>query len=335
MKSEDNFTRAVRLVRIPQLLNNHSSGLTVKELAGLCSVSSRTIQRDLNDLQSDLKVPVMQNGNRYKIMGDYILPPVSFSLYESVALFLASRLTLRQTDEDNPHMKTALAKIAKTLPYPLDETVEQSVILIGNKKHRPEFIAIYEKIAFAWMAQRRVIMEYSSFQSGTNHTWELEPYFMEMTGVGYSSYVIGHGVRAGKDGIFTFKLERIKKVKLTTENFEIPANINIEKLLSTSWGIIWGNDIEVVLKFSPGVTRRVKESTWHPSQVITGQPDGGCLLKLHIGSLLEITPWIRSWGPDVEVLEPQELREKFKGWAKQLNEMYQGEKTELRRQNSE
>jgi predicted DNA-binding transcriptional regulator YafY len=35
-----------------------------------------------------------------------------------------------------------------------------------------------------------------------------------------------------------------------------------------------------------------------------------------------MTPWIRGWGPDVEVLEPAELREQFRGWAERLREMY-------------
>jgi predicted DNA-binding transcriptional regulator YafY len=322
MDSEDVLVRTVRLARIPHYLQTHPKGLTTKELAELCGVCCRTIQRDLNALQTDLRLPIAEKDHRYVLLGDYILPPVSFSLYESVALFLASRLALRQADESNPHLQIALAKMAKVLPYPLDERVQLSAALIGSKKGNPKLVDIYEKIAFAWMAQRRVLIDYRSLQSIESHTWELEPYFMEMTGVGYSSYVIGHAIRAGKEGIYTFKLERIKKARLTVENFEIPANVDIEKLLSTSWGVIWGDDIEVILKFTANVTRRVKESIWHPSQVIADLPNGGCRLKLKIGSLLEITPWIRSWGPDVEVLEPEELRKEFSKYARRLAQIY-------------
>jgi len=322
MKTDESLSRAVRLARIPHLLHIHPQGLTTKELAGICGVSCRTIQRDIISLQSGLRLPVYEKDSRYQLLGDYILPPVSFSLFESVALFLASRLAVRQTDENNLHLRNALSKLAGILPYPLEEKVRSAVNDIGNKRGNAEFIQTFERLAFAWMAQRKVIMEYSSLNSSETRLWELEPYFMETTGVGYSCYVIGHAVRPGKDGIITFKLDRIKKVRLMDENFEIPAGVDIEKLLSGSWGVIWGNDIEVVLKFSPGVTRRVKESVWHSSQRITNLPDGGCRLKLKVGSTMEITPWIRGWGADVEVLEPAELREKFKGWAEKLKEMY-------------
>jgi predicted DNA-binding transcriptional regulator YafY len=95
-------------------------------------------------------------------------------------------------------------------------------------------------------------------------------------------------------------------------------------LLASSWGIFTGDAISIVLKFSPHVTRRVKESVWHISQLIEDTPDDGCLLSLQVNSALEITPWIRSWGPDVEVIEPITLRDEFKKWAHELNEIYNG-----------
>ena len=85
---------------------------------------------------------------------------------------------------------------------------------------------------------------------------------------------------------------------------------------------MWGDEIIVKLKFSAGVARRVKETVWHQSQQIQDLSDGVCILTLKVGSMLEMTPWIRGWGADVEVLEPAELREQFKEWAKELGKMY-------------
>ena len=79
---------------------------------------------------------------------------------------------------------------------------------------------------------------------------------------------------------------------------------------------------DVTMKFSPRVTRRVKESVWHPSQSIEDTPEGGCILRVRVNSTIEITPWIRSWGPDVEVLEPKGLREEFKGYSLALAHIY-------------
>jgi len=322
MEFDQNLKRAVRLARLPYYIKSLPHGITVKELAKLCGVSVRTIQRDLNTLQNDLKIPIAQEKNRYSILDDYILPPVFFTLYEAVALFLASRLAIRHTDESNPHVADALYKISGVLPEDLADKIKRSVNTIRNKRTNPDFIQIFEQISLAWTTHSQVIMQYQSLHSLDTKEWILEPYFIEMSGIGDSTYVIGHAIREGRDGVITFKLDRIKKLEFTGKNYEIPPNLEIEKYLDSSWGVVWGDEIEVLLKFSPQVTRRVKESVWHPSQILTDLPEGGCLLNLQVGSLLEITPWIRSWGPDVEVIGPPELRERFCSWSKQLYGIY-------------
>jgi predicted DNA-binding transcriptional regulator YafY len=322
LKDKDSLARAVRLSQIQHFLHSNPSGLTSKELADLCGVCMRTIQRDIQSLDTDLKIPLTQSGDRYGITEGYILPPVSFSLYEAMVIFLACRLALRQTDENNQHIEKALTKISSVLPSPLAIRLKESASSVGDKKEDLEFIRNFEKIAIAWTTQRQVKMKYRSLESESVKEWFLEPYFVDMTGVGFSVYVIGHAIREGKEGIITFKLERMKDLEVLNKRFEIPPEISIGKLLASSWGIFTGEAISIVLKFSPQVTRRVKESVWHISQLIEDTPGGGCLLSLHVNSALEITPWIRSWGPGVEVIEPEELRQKFKRWAVEMSEIY-------------
>jgi predicted DNA-binding transcriptional regulator YafY len=38
------------------------------------------------------------------------------------------------------------------------------------------------------------------------------------------------------------------------------------------------------------------------------EPDGSCVLSVRVGNTTEMKPFIRQWGPDCEVLEPQALR---------------------------
>ena len=67
--------------------------------------------------------------------------------------------------------------------------------------------------------------------------------------------------------------------------------------------------VKVVLRFSPDVTYRVRESDWPCVNTIKDLPDGGCLLTLTVSHTLEMKLWIRGWGPDYEVLEPEDLRQ--------------------------
>lgn len=322
MKNSTSIPRSIRLARLQHLLHKNPKGLTSLELAGLSGVCVRTVQRDLLDLQSDLGVPITQNGKRYGILGSFTLPPIFFTLYEAMALFLASRLALRQTDENNPYMQQALMKVSDVLPPPVAEHLKIGIKTIATKKVNPDFLKIFESVAVAWITQRQMKIEYLSLGSEQTKEWLLNPYFVEMTGIGYSIYVIGQAVKEGKEGIITFKLDRIKSAEVLETNFEIPAGLEIDKLLSSSWGVMWGDETWIKLRFSSRVNRRVKESVWHPSQLIEDLPDGSCVMTLQVGSSLEVTPWIRSWGPDVEVLEPKGLREELAQQTRKLARVY-------------
>lgn len=323
MGHSQSTSRAIRLAQIQHFLHKNSNGLTTREIANLCGVTVRTIQRDLLILQSDLKVPLSkEHGDRYTIFREYLLPPVSLSLYEALVVFLASRLTMRQTDENNPHVESALNKIASVLPSPISIQLRQAIRTINSKPVDSGNVNIFEQLAIAWGTRRRVKIHYQSLKSMEPKEWFLAPYFIEMTGTGYSTYVIGNATSPDRQGITTFKLDRIREIELLNEEFEIPLEMDLAKLLQGSWGIIWGEEIEVKLRFSPDVTRRVKESIWHPSQLIEDLPDGGCLFTVRVGSILEMTPWIRGWGADVEVLEPKTLRDEFCGYSQKLFQKY-------------
>lgn len=322
MKSDIAVSRSVRLARIQHLLYSHAKGLTTRELAALCGVSMRTIQRDLVVLQNGLKIPLAQEGDYYSILEGYILPPVSLTLFEALGVFLALRLWLRQTDKNNPHIESAVRKIAETLPSPLAREITEASKLIRKRSSSLSLTRVFEQVALAWTTRRQLKIGYQSLRSSEVRQWLLEPYYVDMTGIGYSAYVIGRATRQGKEGIFTFKLDRIKSAEVLDTNFQIPEDVDIASLLSSSWGIIWGEETEIKLKFAAGVSRRVKESVWHPSQKVEDLEDGSCLVTLRVGSILEVTPWIRSWGPDVEVLEPEGLRNTFRKYAQKLAEIY-------------
>ena len=66
--------------------------------------------------------------------------------------------------------------------------------------------------------------------------------------------------------------------------------------------------MEVVLRFDPAIAARVGEATWHPSQRVEPEPDGSLVWRGRVSGTIEIRLWILSWGQQVEVLEPADLR---------------------------
>jgi predicted DNA-binding transcriptional regulator YafY len=109
----------------------------------------------------------------------------------------------------------------------------------------------------------------------------------------------------------TFKVERIRSVTLTAEQFaEPPAAVVAE--MRNAWDVIGDQaPVDIVIRFSPDVAQRVDETRWHPSQQTAREADGSLTWRGRVAGVLEIRAWILGWGAAAEVLEPPELRE----WA--------------------
>ena len=122
----------------------------------------------------------------------------------------------------------------------------------------------------------------------------------------------------------TLKIERIERVELTRDTYEIPADFDPRDLLADAWGIWYTENepVEVVLKFHVNVSARVRETRWHRSEEETELQDGSIVWKAKVAEPQEMIPWIRAWGSDVEVIEPKELRETMMGETKAMAEKY-------------
>jgi predicted DNA-binding transcriptional regulator YafY len=316
------LSRAERLRTIERMLYRSSEGMRAVEIAQACGVNRRTVYRDL-DLLSVSGVPLWQDGGRFGIERERYLTTVRLNFNEAVALYLAARLLARHSDEHNPHVVTALDKLATALPEPISGHIARTAARVGTRPLNDRYIQVLEAITLAWSLQRKVRLWYRSPRSGQVRQREFAPYFLEPSGVGYACYVIGFDDWSGE--LRTFKLERLERAQMLDEMYEIMEGFDPEQYLATSWGIMHGEErIQVVLQFSAAVASRVKESVWHPSQEIDDLRDGGCLFTVQISEPKEMEPWIRSWGSEVEVLAPPVLRQTIADQATKMAALYHG-----------
>jgi CRISPR-associated endonuclease/helicase Cas3 len=148
------------------------------------------------------------------------------------------------------------------------------------------------------------------------------PYFIEPYAVGRTTHIIGW--REPPDAIRTFKIERIKSVTLLEEPYAIPDGFDPRDLLADAWGIWYTEEepVEVVLRFHPFVSHRVRETRWHRSEELEDQADGSLIWRARVAEPQEMVPWIRGWGADVEVLAPDELRDWMRAETRRLAKAY-------------
>ncbi len=298
-------SRTARLRDIETMLLMAPTGLPVYTIAERLGVTRRTIYRDLNFLENQ-GVPLWQENGRFGINRTRYLANVRLTFHEAMSLVLAGLLLSRTIDERNPHVIAALQKLGGVLPTNLVSQLDRAIerIEAQDSDYRP--IAVLEALTEGWSTGRKVRIQYRSPRSGEIRPRTISPYALEPTPSGI--YVIGHDDWANE--LRTFKLDRLEAATVLNQPYQIPSSFDLEAHLSTGWRIMAGEtQQEVVVAFTPDVTPRVLERQWHASQTVKRRPDGGCLLHVQIAEPLEMMPWIRSWGAEAEVVQPDWLRQ--------------------------
>ncbi len=323
--------RSLRLLYIQRLFYQNPRGYKASELAQLCGVDPRTINRDLQDLQDEpFRLPLVAEPDwRWRLMKGhrFTLPPIHFSLQEAAALYVAARMLDSVSDEPNPFVARALAALADALPAEVGHVIHEMVADRLGEERSP-FARAFEVVTLGWATGRKVRMRYRSLRSEEIYETVLEPYLVVPSWPGHAIYAIGYASHAGE--VRTFKMERISDAQLLDETFKVPEGFDGAALMKSAWGIMWGEETrEVVLRFSPAVARRVKESRWHETQKVEDCDDGGCIVRFRVAHPGEMKSWILGWGPDCEVLAPESLRESIADALRNAAALYAAQETPL------
>jgi len=304
--------RTARFYRVVAFLEGRGErGATPAEIARAVGMSKRTAYRDLIAIQDELRLPIWEADGRYGIDEKDLLPALHLTQAEAMAVFLSARLMARYSDDYDPDLAAAFQKLASGLPDVLAAHVQETFDLMSRRApEAPDERTINQRLTRAW-AERRVIEV--TYRGGTydpakgTRTARIRPYLIEPSIATRALYLIGWDETRG--AIRTFKLERIEAVALTAETFEAPPEGSIEETFASAWDIIADLPVvEVVLRFSPTIAARVRETRWHPSERLEPADDGSLTWRARVSGTLEIRSWILGWGADVEVIAPPELR---------------------------
>lgn len=326
MTENPSHGKASRLIQIELLLLSHPEGLTQSEIARRLNVNRSTIFRNLTELNA----PIYVENHRYYINRESYLVHVRFNLHEALALHMATRLLTTRSDRQNPHSASALRKLGTALEAiasPVGKHMQESAELLDSSGRTVDLVYLdcLEKLTLAWASLQKVRIGYLSHRSGQVRDFVLSVYYIEPYAVGQTSYVIAYS--EPQMDLRTYKLERIRFVEHMDEGYSIPADFKLSKLMNDAWGI-WGSEgepVEVLLKFSPKVAERVKETRWHQSEELLEQDDHSLLWKARIAEPREMLNWIKGWGSEVEVLAPEKLRAEMALEALRLCEIYGAE----------
>ncbi|HEY80707.1 MAG TPA: WYL domain-containing protein [Anaerolineae bacterium] len=313
-------SRAMRLKEMERLYYQKPWSDAV--LADWLGVDRTIIYRDRMEMEASGVPFVEESRGRYRIDRQKYLSPVRLDIREKLSLYLAARKAAQLTRVGQKPMASALSKLAAAMQNPMMEKLVQSAEKLMASTQRPQQERVFETVAHAWVDGLRLRVQYQGLTTRNPYWDRISPYLIEPSLWSDSVYVIG--LSNVWDKIVAYRLDRILKAALG-EPFDIPEDFDEDAFLRHAWGV-WlgeGEPQEVALRFAPGpAAKRVLESVWHPLEQVEWLEDGSVVWRAPIAEWREMLPWIRSWGVDVEVLEPEALRETLMGEARALARLY-------------
>lgn len=315
----DTSRPASRILALLELLQERP-GISGPEISERLDVSSRTVRRYIVTLQ-DMGIPVEPSAGRaggYALRKGFRLPPLMFSADEALGLAMALLTTQTPGKPGLPEpVAQALAKIERVLPEELVERIEtiRSEALFpatpewaGNIFPQPGVMAT---LAQARLTGQRVWFRYGR-PTGDETAREVDPYGLgNVNGRWYL-----HGYCHLRKDKRTFRIDRIRRVDLLPQRFEMPADLDVIKAIQESLALSWQEwKIELIIKHPyPEVADEIPPHF----AVLTELPDGTTRLQASSSSLEWFAARMCSMAFEMEIVSPPELRAAVKAHAERL-----------------
>jgi predicted DNA-binding transcriptional regulator YafY len=282
-------------------------------------ISRSAFKRDLDVLRDQMQAPIVWKRGEGGIERGYVLEDKGWSagkLGLPRAWFTASEIyALLMIDELashigpgllTEHLQPLITRITLALSAADDvpEDIRSRVRILASaskRRNTPHF----EPVAKATVRRQKLNIEY--FTRSRNERSERIVSPQRLVHYKENWYLIAWCHKA--EGLRMFALDAIEAAQpLKEDGVSIDPKL-VDGLVGKNFGIYAGGERQWArLKFTPKQALWVEAETWHPEQRASRLEDGSYLMEVPYSDPRELILEILRFGPDVEVLDPPELR---------------------------
>ncbi|WIA57851.1 WYL domain-containing transcriptional regulator [Sphingobium sp. WTD-1] len=302
-----------RALTLVHLLSESAEGLTLDEIASALRINRRTAERLRDTLREefDIEERLDDRSKRFFIRDRLGRAYTRPSAEEVAALEIEVSARRSQGASHFQHLERLLARVKSglddreklRLAPDLEVLVQrQRSFVPAGPMHitRPEAIGAVQGAILAGSA---VEFDYSSDGQSEPKWRRVVPYALLY---GPTTYLVGKIVTSNRDPVL-FRLDRMLDVRIANHPGIPDPGWNLDEWLSSSFGIWREGHSDIVLRVSAGATERARQWRFHPQQ--TFEFDGEELIvRFRAGGLREIADHIFTWGGEVRIEAPDELK---------------------------
>ncbi len=328
---ERTLNRTERLFAEVLLLQNRPN-MTSRDLAEHFGVSRRTIFRDLRALgEAGVPLTYAEEGG-YEILEGYQLPPLMLTAREAATLLVGTEFTKLQPDLSLRKDADEVAlKIHSVLPSEVKEYIDrlrERTVLDPYWLHHTTPEADDDGDEGRWyQLSKAAAQQFSVYMKDyVPSRDELTERTVDPLGLVY--YTDRWNLVAYdhlREGIRNFRLDRIRTMHVTMQRFEPPEGFDLEAYLEEK-GHSQDNH-RIRLRFEGETYRWARRRI--PAQIEEERVvDGAMEVTFYFENLDYVADWLLRYGTQVQVLDPEALRDKIRARALDLARQYESETVE-------
>ena len=278
--------------------------VTANELAEKFEVSVRTIYRDIDSISS-VGVPIFTTqgkGGGIKIDNEFILNKSLFDANEKEQI-IAALQGLEKTNE--AYKSELITKLSALFKIKNSNWIEIDFTSWGsNNTYQDLFNALKTTI----INKNIISFSYNSSKAEkiNRKVKPIRLLFKEQDWYLYAFCLLRNDFRY-------FKLSRMKDLEVLAINYED----NFENIVLKR-EIKYENTVNIKLKFNKSVTFRVYDEF----KAIEEDEKGNLYVEIKIPNNYKLYNYIFSFGSNVEILEPKEIRNQFKNMINEIAKKY-------------
>jgi predicted DNA-binding transcriptional regulator YafY len=297
-------------------------------LAAELSVSSKTVQRDLDYLRDELEAPIEfrreENGYVYT-REDYVLPFLPVDGQDLFSIGVAAQvLELLGGTPLARSLRSCYERLARLMPpaVRLRPEIVREKLALRATAFRPVREDTWQAVAEALQKGIALSIRYRRPGEGPGEPRVIRPYAFVLAGRDWMVLAEDQA----QDQVKNFYLARIDSPRLTAERYAIPKTFDADEFFRNTFGLFVGKGraFRFRVRFSPEISDEVREMVWHPQQKIETDRDGSAILELPAESLREARRFILAYGQHAVALSPPELVADLAAQARAMAAMYSG-----------
>lgn len=305
--------RADRLFSIVLLLQAHHQ-MTSRDLASRLEVSERTIHRDMEAL-SGAGIPVTAargSGGGWSLLGEYRTSLTGLTETEVQSLFLTKPTKLLADLKLEKAADGALLKLLASLPATFRKGAEQVrqriYVDVTGWSRREEAVPFLPVLQEAIWLERKLNISYERGEGCEPVQRLISPFGLVAKGSVW--YLVG----SIEGSVRSYRVSRISQAEILNEYALIPDDFDLAEYWEQSSSLFKSKVPNYLATFwvSPAVILRLRFAGRFARVTETEELDSRGWRKVLVGFDVEemACEYAVSFGPNLEVIEPQMLREK-------------------------